>query len=107
MLTIMCGFPVLAKEEYIESESGNQVAIWAARRAISRDEVKDNNITEKDGMYEGEYICVLSMDKMGEKIVRGVEFLDSKATIHKLMVFMKRAQEKSEKKFGRGADIVP
>jgi hypothetical protein len=105
MLTIMSGFPVMAKE-YIESESGNQVAVWATSQAIFRNEVKDDGIPEMDWMYEGEYVFILSMDKTGEKIVRGVEFLDSKATIDKLMVLMKRAQENSEKKFGRGADIV-
>ncbi|TKA61380.1 hypothetical protein B0A49_11267 [Cryomyces minteri] len=105
MLTVMSGFPVMAKE-YIESESGNQVAVWATSQAIFRNEVKDDGVPEKDWMYEGEYVFILSMDKTGEKIVRAIEFLDSKATMDKLVVLMKRAQENSEKKFGSGADMV-
>ncbi|KAH8697047.1 hypothetical protein BGW36DRAFT_377840 [Talaromyces proteolyticus] len=105
MLTIMSGFPVMAKE-YIQSESRNQVVVWATSQAIFRDEVKDDTILEKDWMYEGEYMFILSMDETGEKIVRGVEFLDSKATIDTLLGLMKRAQENKEQRVGKGADIV-
>ena len=48
----------------------------------------------------------MNLDKTGEKLVRGVEFLDSKATIDKLMGLMKRAQENREGKLGKGADVI-
>lgn len=106
MLTIMSGFPVTAKE-YIESEDGNQVVVWATSRALFRDDVKDDvGISEKDWMYEGEYVFIFTVDVTGEKIVRAVEFLDSKATIDKLMGLMKRAQANREKMVGRGADVI-
>jgi hypothetical protein len=70
---IMAGFPVTGKE-YIESESGNQVTVWATSRTI------------------------FTMDESGEKIVRTVEFLDSKGTVEKLGVLMKRANENREKR---------
>lgn len=104
MLVVMSGFPVTAKE-YIESESSNQVVVWATSQANFRDEVKDNGIPEKDWMYEGEYVFILSMDQTGEKIVRVTEFLDSKATLDKLVGLMKRAQENSERKSGGGGDM--
>ncbi len=105
MLVIMSGFPVTAKE-YIESESSNQVVVWATSQAHFRDEVKDDGIPAKDWMYEGEYVFILSMDRTGEKVVRAVEFLDSKATLDKLVGLMKRAQENSEKKSGSGGNMI-
>jgi hypothetical protein len=35
---------------------------------------------------EGEYVLILTMDESGERIERYVEFLDSNATIQKLLV---------------------
>lgn len=46
------------------------------------------------------------MDKMGKKIVQAAKLFDSKATMDKLMVLMRRAQENGKKKSGRGADII-
>jgi hypothetical protein len=60
--------------------------------------VKDDGIEEKEWVYEGEYIFIFSMDESGEKIVRTVEFLDSKGTAEKLGVLMKRANENREKR---------
>jgi len=106
MLIVMSGFPVTAKG-YIESESSNEVVVWATSQANFRDEVKDDGIPKKDWMYEGEYVFILSMDRTGEKIVRVVEFLDSKATLDKLVGLMKRAQRNSEEKSGSGGDMIP
>jgi hypothetical protein len=97
LCNIMTGFPVAGKE-YIESESGNQVTVWATSRTIFRDDVKDDGIEEKEWVYEGEYIFIFTMDESGEKIVRTVEFLDSKGTVEKLGVLMKRANENREKR---------
>jgi hypothetical protein len=94
---VMTGFPVTAKE-YIESENENKVTVWATSRTIFRDDVKDNGISAEEWVYEGEYIFLLSMDEVGEKIVRTVEFLDSKGTVDQLFGLMKRANENREKR---------
>jgi len=93
----MTGFPVTGKE-YIESESANQVTVWATSRTIFRDDVKDDGIGEEEWVYEGEYIFMLWMDESGEKIVRTVEFLDSKGTVEKLGALMKRANDNRDKR---------
>ncbi|KAH8692713.1 hypothetical protein BGW36DRAFT_385023 [Talaromyces proteolyticus] len=92
--TVLAGFPVTAKE-YIDSESSNSVTVWATSRAVFRDDAKDASIS--DWEYEGEYIFIFTFDPTGEKIVRTIEFLDSKATADKLMVLMKRARENKNK----------
>lgn len=79
----MTGFPVTAKE-YIESEGSGQVTVWASSKAIFRDDVKDDEISQTEWVYEGEYIFLLAMDETGKKIIRIIEFLDSKATVDKL-----------------------
>jgi uncharacterized radical SAM superfamily Fe-S cluster-containing enzyme len=43
--------------------------------------------------YKGEYMFMLWMDESGEKVVRVVEFLDSKGTADVLMPLMRRARE--------------
>lgn len=93
---ILHGFPLTAKE-YIESESSNQVTVWATSQTKFRDEVKDGGIASEDWLFEGEYIFLLRMDESGERITRTVEFVDSKATVDRLMVLMKRAKENSER----------
>jgi len=95
--SVMTGFPVTGKE-YIESESANQVTVWATSRTIFRDDVKDDGIGEEEWVYEGEYIFMLWMDESGEKIVRTVEFLDSKGTVEKLGALMKRANDNRDKR---------
>ncbi|KAK9310979.1 hypothetical protein V1522DRAFT_432606 [Lipomyces starkeyi] len=90
----MTGFPVTAKE-YFDSESSNSVTVWATSRAVFRDDVKDASIP--DWVYEGEYVFIFTFASTGEKIVRTVEFLDSKATADKLMVMMKRARENKDR----------
>lgn len=90
----MTGFPVFAKE-YIDSESSNSVTVWATSRTIFREDAKDTSIANWD--YEGEYIFLFTFDASGEKIVRTIEFLDSKVTADGLMVLMKRARENRAK----------
>jgi ketosteroid isomerase-like protein len=92
---VMTGFPVTAKE-YIENESSNRVTIWASSKTVFRDDVKDDGISQKEWIYEGEYIFLLTMDETGEKIIRIVEFLDSKAMVDKLRPLIKRANENRE-----------
>lgn len=87
---VMSSFPIFTKE-YIESESGNQVVVWATSQAHFREEVRDHGINKKEWEYSGEYIFMFTMDESGEKVVRCVEFLDSLGT-QRLMGLMKRAK---------------
>ncbi|CRG87840.1 hypothetical protein PISL3812_04861 [Talaromyces islandicus] len=80
---VMAEFPIVAKE-YINSESNNSVTVWATSRTIFREDAKDVSITNLD--YEGEYMFLFTFGPRGEKIVRTIEFLDSKATADGLMV---------------------
>ncbi|OJD16555.1 hypothetical protein AJ78_03292 [Emergomyces pasteurianus Ep9510] len=93
---LMSGFPLTVKE-YIESESSNQVTLWATSRAIFREEVKDSGISEAEWAFEGEYIFLLWVDEKSEKVVRVVEFLDGKRT-ETLLGLMQRARETIAKK---------
>jgi hypothetical protein len=93
---IMTSFPVTAKE-YIESDKGNQVVVWATSEAKWRDDVKGDG-AEAEWAYEGEYVFMLTMDESGDKIVKTVEFLDSKQTADRLMGLMKRARENKAKR---------
>jgi hypothetical protein len=96
--SIMTGFPFTAKE-YIESEASNQVVVWATSKAQFREEVKDyEGMEASDWEFEGEYVLILTMDESGERIERYVEFLDSNATVQKLLGLMGRAQENLAKR---------
>lgn len=97
LLDVMTGFPVTGKE-YIESDIGNQVIVWATSEAFFRDDVKDEELSAADWAYKGEYIFILSMNPTGEKITRTIEFLDSKATVNNLMVLMTRARANISKR---------
>lgn len=92
---VMTGFPVHA-EEYVESESSNQVTVWATARPRFRDEVLRDEEDSKEWEYEGEYVFMFWMDETGDKIVRTVEFLDSKGTEYGLRPLLKRANEKMQ-----------
>lgn len=46
--------------------------------------MKDDEISQTEWVYKGEYIFLLAMDETGKKIIRIIEFLDSKATVNKL-----------------------
>lgn len=90
---VMTGFPVYAKE-YVESEASNQVTVWATSRALFREEVLEGE-DRGEWEFEGEYVFMFWMDETGEKIVRTVEFLDSKGT-EAVRPLLKRANEKMQ-----------
>lgn len=95
---VMTGFPVYPKE-YVESESSNQVTVWATSRAQFRKEVVGEDEEErKKWEFEGEYVFMFWMDESGEKIVRTVEFLDSKAT-EAARPLLKAANEKMKTEY--------
>jgi ketosteroid isomerase-like protein len=72
---IISGFPCVAKEIHV-NEAGRQVTIWATGTPEIRAEAKDDGA---DWEYVGEYIFLLDVDEQG-RIVRVLEFLDSKGT---------------------------
>ncbi|EQL31138.1 hypothetical protein RJZ56_006472 [Blastomyces dermatitidis] len=92
----MSSFPLTVKE-YIESDSSNQVTVWASSRAMFRDEGKDDGVSEAEWAYGGEYVFLLWMDETGEKLIKSVEFLDSQRTV-KLLDLMQRAAANKAKK---------
>lgn len=94
---VMKGFPVHAKE-YVESEASNQVTVWATSRAQFREEVVGDE-ERKKWEFEGEYIFMFWVDETGEKIVRTVEFLDSKGTEYGMRPLLKRANEKMQAEY--------
>ncbi|KAI1842455.1 hypothetical protein JX265_010386 [Neoarthrinium moseri] len=93
---ILSGFPVTAKQ-YIDSEESNKVVIWATSKTVFRAEAMDDSISPSEWEFNGEYVFILSMDANGDKITRTVEFLDSKETVDKLLVLMKKANENLQK----------
>lgn len=91
---IMSGFPVVAKE-YLESESSNSVVVWSTSKTeFRREVVKQDDDSDGDWEYEGEYMFVLTMDASGERIVRVVEMLDNLKTEKELRPLMRRATER-------------
>ncbi len=98
---LLTSFTMTAKE-YVESESGNQVMVWATSQATFRDDVKDAGVPDEEWRYAGEYIFLFSMDETGEKLVRTVEFLDSKATFDFMSGIGNRALENKEKLAAKG-----
>ncbi|KAL2859872.1 uncharacterized protein BJX67DRAFT_386558 [Aspergillus lucknowensis] len=97
---VLKGFPVTAKE-YIESESSNTVVVWATAEAQFMEEVKDDGIPAEEWAFQGEYIYAITMDHIGEKIVRSMEFLDSKGT-ERLLGLAARAGANLEKRAAGG-----
>ncbi|KAJ4421980.1 hypothetical protein N0V82_003376 [Gnomoniopsis sp. IMI 355080] len=95
---IMSGFPVFARE-YLESESGNSVVVWATSSTDFREVVKRG---EEGWEYEGEYVFLLKMDASGERIVKVVEMMDSLKTERDLRPLMKRARERALGPDGNG-----
>lgn len=51
--------------------------------------------------FEGKYVFMLQMDGPGERVVRTVEFLDSKKT-HELRPLMRTARKRLEAREGKG-----
>lgn len=95
---VMKGFPVYPKE-YVESEASNQVTVWATSRVLWRDEVVGEGEEErKKWEFEGEYVFMFWMNESGEKIVRTVEFLDSKGT-EAVRPLLKIANEKMQTQY--------
>jgi hypothetical protein len=84
---ILSVFPTTAKEIHI-NEAGRQITLWATSKPEFRKEVMDGDVSEWD--YTGEYIYMLDVDEDG-KIVRVLEFLDSKTT-ERLSMMMARAK---------------
>lgn len=76
--------------ELIDSESYNQVVVWASSEAIFREEVKDTADPEEDWEYKGEYMLLFTMDESGEHITKLVEFVDSKGA-ERMMGLVMRA----------------
>ena len=62
-----------------------------------RDDVKDAGLSDEEWSYRGEYIFILTMDESQEKIIRVLEFVDSKGT-DRLRELMARARANLEKK---------
>lgn len=102
---VMTAFPVTGLE-YIDSEAASRVTVWATSRPEWRDDVKDADAdaeSEVEWDYRGEYVFFFTMDESGEKIVRTVEFLDSKQTVDRLMPLMRRARENQAKRMAGSA----
>ena len=93
---VLAGFPVHPKEIF-ENEEKRQVTIWATSLAVFRDDVKDAGLSDEEWGYRGEYIFIFTMDESQEKIIRVLEFVDSKGT-DRLRVLMARARANMEKK---------
>jgi hypothetical protein len=92
---IVTGFPITPKE-IMEDQQQNRVIVWATGRALWREGVKDNDLTEKEWEWTGEYMLVFHMDIAGEKIDHLLEFVDSKETV-KLPSLMGRARANKAK----------
>ncbi|PLB51649.1 hypothetical protein P170DRAFT_487854 [Aspergillus steynii IBT 23096] len=93
--SILDGFPMFPKE-ILENEEKGQVTIWATSLAGFKDEVKDSGLSEEEWAYRGEYIIIVTMDETREKIVRVVEFMDSRLT-ERLKVLFSRAKKNLDK----------
>lgn len=76
---IISGFEITNKE-VMEDDKQNRIMIWASARTIWYPAAKDPGITEEEWDFRTEYVFILSMDESQEKIVKVVEFVDSKAT---------------------------
>ena len=93
---VLASFPVHPKEIF-ENEEKRQVTIWATSLAVFRDDVKDAGLSDEEWSYRGEYIFILTMDERQEKIMRVLEFVDSKGT-NRLRGLMARARANLEMK---------
>lgn len=83
-------YPMTIKES-IDSESRNVVTVWTTGLASFHDELQDGSMSKEEWQYTGEYIFLLYMNETGDKLIKTVEFLDSKATVDKLMATVARA----------------
>ncbi|KUJ10195.1 uncharacterized protein LY89DRAFT_689999 [Mollisia scopiformis] len=87
-------WPVEIKE-VTEDEKNNRVVVWATAQPQWREEAMDG--PKEDWEKGGEYMFTMCMDESGEKLVRVVEFLDSKRT-EELRALIARASKNLEKK---------
>ncbi|KAH7320621.1 hypothetical protein B0I35DRAFT_427483 [Stachybotrys elegans] len=92
MKTMMTGSPMVAKQ-IVDSESSNAVTIWASGQLKFRDELMDE---QGDWDCPGEYMFILFMDETGEKIVKTIEFVDSKAADRTLELFTRAGENLSK-----------
>lgn len=95
---VLVGFRVHPKE-ILENEGLGQVTIWATSETIFHEKTKGDNVSADDWKFQGECIFILTMDESQEKVVRIVEFLDSKAT-ERLKELMARARKNLNTKRG-------
>jgi ketosteroid isomerase-like protein len=95
---VLAGFQVYPKE-ILENDGLGQVTIWATSETIFHENAKGDNVSADDWRFQGEYIFILTMDESQEKVVRIVEFLDSKAT-ERLRELMARARKNLNTKKG-------
>lgn len=84
-------YPMTIKE-IIESESSNAVTVWTSSHMTFQDEVKDEGTPEEEWQFNGEYMYLFYFNETGDKIVRTMEFLDSKAAADKLLPLVAKAQ---------------
>lgn len=85
-------YPMTIKES-IDSESRHVVTVWTTGQASVHDELKDEGSPKEDWEYTGEYMFLLYMNEEGDKVVKTVEFLDSKATADRLVAIVARASQ--------------
>lgn len=82
------------------------MVLWAGSRAVWREEVKEEGEGDEVWGFEGEYVYMLWMDEKGEKVERGVEFVDSQGTLGRFLDLLGRARgrldgRKTEREGGR------
>jgi hypothetical protein len=94
---ILQGYPMTVKLT-TESESSNSVTIWIHGTTKFREEVKDDGVPSEDWNCTGEYMLVLYMNDKGDKIVKAIEFVDTKTTLDKLYGLIRRSRENLKKK---------
>lgn len=88
-------YPMTIKES-IDSESRKAVTVWTTARASFHDELKDDSMPPEDWVHHGEYMFLFYLNEDGDKIVKTIEFIDSKATMEKLLVIVTKASKKLE-----------
>lgn len=77
---ILDGFPVYPKGDISVNEGQNEATVWATSEAHFRPEAMDDGISMEEWLYHGEYIFILTTDESQEKVVKVLEFVDSKGT---------------------------
>jgi hypothetical protein len=97
LAVILHGYPMTVKLT-TESESSNSVTVWMYGTTKFREEVMDDGVPSEDWNYTGEYMLVLYMNDAGDKIIKAIEFVDTKMTIDKLYGLIGRARENLKRK---------